>query len=172
MTTILEAEVKAKAPEDIEEKLIKLGARKKAEEHQKDIYYDHDTKVLRVREQDNYYILTLKESIKSENTKLRKEIEAECKGKIKQIIKGLGYEPEYYKEKHRKEYDLDGANICVDDVKHLGKYIEVEVLAENAEEAEKKVERTLEKLGVSPEKAIKESYIELLGDKKKEKSWD
>lgn len=70
--------------------------------------------------------------------------------------------------KMRKTYRLNEFKANLDDVKGLGKYLEVEAKAQSINDisnVEEKLKNLLKKLGFYEEQFIKKSYLELLLEK-------
>ena len=68
-------------------------------------------------------------------------------------------------EKERKYFIIDDIEICVDKVKNLGDFVELEKTGHNLKETEKKLYKLAEKLGLK--KFERKSYLELILEKGK-----
>lgn len=168
---MIEVEVKARAPQGIEERLSAIGALPFAEENQTDIYFSspyHDFKrtdqALRIRTKESGSYLTYKGPKLDPETKSRREITVSLddpKAAV-EILSSLGFLPAATVFKRRRKYRLGRITIALDDVQGLGSFIEVEASGSEDYEAEKKaVCDILHMLGIS--QSITQSYLELLG---------
>ena len=74
------------------------------------------------------------------------------------LLGALGYAPVLSFEKRRTSFSVDGCSVELDELPHLGTYVEVEGPGEAA------VMAVRDKLGLSDAPLIKESYAALLSD--------
>ena len=166
-------EVEVKAPleglAEIEELIIDNGGRFKHEEAHTDTYYnapDRDFKktdeALRIRENNGRTYLTYKGPKQSIKTKTRKELEIPVNEGIDEILIELGYRQAGIVEKTRRIYVLDELTVCLDDVKNLGTYIEIE---SNSPDDEGKIFSLLDTLGIEKSTCTLKSYLGLLTEK-------
>ncbi len=179
----VEAKYEVKDLEDIERKLLDLGAVCIGEEHEEDYYFQHPCRdfmktdeALRVRKNRNRIELTYKGPKISSLTKSRVEINVgvEDLDSIIALLEKLGFKKVFIVKKYRKKYRLsDEIRISVDVVEDLGSFIEIEVSSERSKfrEAEKKVLVIARSLGLKGKPIIK-SYLELLLEKKANISGD
>lgn len=104
------------------------------------------------------------------NTRTEYETQVGDLETMRNLLVSLGYQAAFTVEKTRQEWKLsvaDGAvaTLCLDTVKNLGSYLELETLVETEEEKETAVERLLallDSFGVSRENLTRKSYLELL----------
>jgi|Deesub1362A_J573_1020465.scaffolds.fasta_scaffold00869_22 adenylate cyclase class 2 len=171
---MIETEVKVRASYEILKKL-KEKFEFIGEEQHKDIYFnapDRDfsrsDEALRLRKVNGKTILTYKGARKKSNLKSRYEIQLEVSNfeNAKKLLEALGYKEVKRIEKKRRLFRRDNAIICFDNVVGLGSFIEVEILGEDLEEAEKRIKEILEELGLSNEELITNSYLELISELK------
>lgn len=168
---MLEVEVKAKIiPEKIKEKLLQMGANFAKKEKQVDIYFRHPSRnfasrdeALRVREIDGRFFLTYKGPRVEKETKTREEIEVTVKGDILPLLKKLGFEPLESMEKEREIYNWNDLKVCIDGIKELGSFLEVEG---ERKQDKQKIFGLLSELGLSADSLIKESYLEMFMKKR------
>lgn len=73
-----------------------------------------------------------------------------------EILRGLAYRETFCYEKRRRKWRLEGAEVTVDEIPHLGTFVEVEA----AGEAE--VDRLLDALGFAGSPRITDSYMQML----------
>ena len=84
---------------------------------------------------------------------------------IKQILESIGFKPVPPVEKVRIELRRGNISACIDDVKGLGGFLELEILVqkeEQREEALTEIERTLKQLGLEMSNSITQSYLSML----------
>lgn len=179
MGTMIEVEVKAhiEDPKRIERAIISLGATPIGIENQADTYYSahyrdfgNTDEALRIRAQDGKYFLTYKGPKLDKVSKTRKEFEVEIKdtNNMGDILSSLGFYPVATIVKKRKRYIMGDFFIAIDDVRTLGCFMEIEISVKNSNNHEEKVESIfefIEKLGISRESTIRESYLEMFFEK-------
>lgn len=173
----MEIEAKAYADnlEDIEEKILTLGAKLTWQGEQIDTYYNHPSRefetsdeALRVRKEGEKVILTYKGPKIDKLTKTREEIKVNVENmpSIKEILMKLGFKEVGVVKKHRKKYILDKFKVCLDDVDNLGKFAEIEALSypeklnEEVKSQRNGILNVLEELGLK--ETERRSYLELL----------
>ncbi|MCD6471590.1 class IV adenylate cyclase [Candidatus Aerophobetes bacterium] len=164
---MVEVEVKANIEkEGVEKRLALLGIKLIKREHQIDTYFDHSyynfkkkDEALRVRETKNDLFLTYKGKKLDEETKTRREIEIKVEGKIYSLLKILGFFEVEKVEKIRDFYQWNNLKICLDKVKHLGEFLEIEG---KRWKDKKKIFELLKKMNIKKENLIRKSYLELL----------
>lgn len=167
---MIENEVKVKVTEEIEKRLRELFEFIGEEVHE-DIYFnapDRDFRksdeALRLRKAGEKIFLTYKGAKKGSRVKSRNEIQVEVSDfeRARELLKSLGYSEFIRIRKRRKIFRRDDVTVCLDDVESLGSFLEVEVLGDDVERAERKIEEVLKELGLSERERITESYLELL----------
>jgi adenylate cyclase class 2 len=97
-------------------------------------------------------------------SKIREEcnVQLDNAGAFDTILKNLGFKPVAHVRKLREYYTYQDFSIALDNVDHLGEFVEIELITENnAENAAKRVDELAETLGVVGER-ISISYLELL----------
>ncbi len=181
-----EVEVKAKLKNRAEviKKLKSLGCKFSEELHQIDhVYFPEglvfpppiNTGVLRVRNQNDKYFLTLKISQSGRQDSIERELEISDGEMMIEIIKLLKYQEAPTVDKKRIKAKYRDMVIELDEVKDLGEFIEVDkiVTNENPEERkniQKELAEFLETLGVSKEDLLVNSkYDIMLFEKLKDK---
>lgn len=172
---ILEIEVKGYADNliKIEKELQNMGGMFLKEEAHRDEYFDtkernliNKDKALRIRTIDGeQFFLTYKGPKIDTKTKTREEIEISVSNSVDtgSILKRMGFERIAVIEKIRKKYELAGYKICLDNVKDMGKFIEVETTGEKIKELRDQILGIIKKLGI--EKTERKSYLELFLDR-------
>lgn len=167
---MLEIEIKTNMlPEQIEDKLLELGAKMLRKEKQIDTYFKHPCydfktrdEAFRVREVRGKFYLTYKGPKIDRETKTREEIEIEVESKIFTLLERLGFTPLKKVIKRRKVYQWQKLKIFIDQVEDLGEFLEVE--------ADKKEElfQLIDQLGIPRSSLIRKSYLELLMEKERQ----
>ncbi|CAD5243884.1 class IV adenylate cyclase [Thermococcus camini] len=146
-------------------------------EYHEDTYFQHPCRDfaetdealrIRVRRFNGHFeaFLTYKGPKIDSNSKTRREIEVPLSDPDKhaEILARLGFREVMTVEKVREKYYVDkGVVIALDEIDRLGKFIEIEALAESedaVEETVKRLKEILENLGVKHFE--RRSYLELL----------
>lgn len=181
MSIEVELKVKILSKEEIINKLENLNFIKSSLVVETDTYFTsshHDfislDEALRIRNVLNKSTNETKSVITYKGAKLdnismsRKELETEIKDSkiVKEILENIGFKsvPPLVKE---RQYLKNNNNItaCVDTVKGLGEYLELEIIVENNSDKEKslvELENLLLKLGYSMKDTISTSYLSML----------
>ncbi len=173
-----EIEVKAKVHDhdNLIKQLENLGCIFTSPIHQKDTIYipigesipvPSGVNVLRIREQNNKYILTLKQPLTNQLDNIEKELEFSNPQSMHEIILLLGFEVSSTVEKTRRTSKYKDFEICLDEVTGLGSYIEVEKFGLEAEVIQKELFEFLETLGIKKEDQEFMGYDILLKQKVK-----
>ncbi|MEM0023370.1 MAG: class IV adenylate cyclase [Thermofilaceae archaeon] len=159
----VEIEVKARAdPENVREKLAKLGARLLRIETQEDIYFEHPCRsmlevdeALRLRVAEGRVELTYKGPRSHSLAKSRLEITVglDDAQAAKLLLEQLGFREAVKVRKRRESYALGRATVALDEVEGLGFFVEVEG------DSESEVLSILSELGAV--EIVKETYAEL-----------
>jgi adenylate cyclase, class 2 len=175
-----EIEVKAKINniEKIITKLKKLGCKMSKPIIQDDIIFANYSgpftkhhpgeNILRIRKADNKILFTVKQSQKNELDAIEHEIVVDDAKETRAIIEILGYKEEVRVHKIRIKTRYKGWEICVDDVRGLGKFIEVEEITDEKVDGGKVQERLfcfLETLGVMRTDRVANGYDTLMYSK-------
>ena len=177
---MIEIEVKARVddPKRLERAIIALGATPTGIQAQADTYYnaphrnfEMTDEALRIRVEDGDAFLTYKGPKMDTLSKTRQEFQTMIKdsGTMGDILSSLGFFPVATVTKRRKNYRLGNFFISLDEVRDLGSFIEIEIPVKNSKNYEEKVEsilKIIEKLGISRTSTIRESYLEMILEKK------
>lgn len=168
MKSEIEVKVKIKNIEEIVSKLEKMGCVLSEPIVQDDYIFNkigldlsksHTTPVLRIREQGNKIIFTLKKDRSNELDCIEKEIEVSDRNILKDIIELLGFEQTVEVHKKRRKGKYEDYEICVDEVEELGSFIEVEKMSdENGEKVQNELIDFLEKLGIDKKDRVLIGY--------------
>lgn len=167
---MIEVEVKARAPEDIIERIAALGARLKVVENHHDLYFNSPIRdfkksdeALRIRIKEDGARLTYKGPKLDLSTKSRRELTVKIDDhqQMEEILLTLGYVLSAQVKKRRSKYTYQGTVLALDEVVGLGRFIEVE--AEGAGDYEWEREKVLAIMGrLGLTESIRSSYLELL----------
>ncbi len=161
----MEVEVKFKVDsfDQVLDKLSSMGAKFLGSHHEKDVYFTpfSEKEVLRLRYSDAGMVLTYKRIIPNDSTQSAIELESRVDGEIESILESIGHRRVVEKEKHREMYSLDKVTVNLDDVKGLGKFVELEYIGEQ-QDGERILRGVSEKLGFSWGARITKPYIRQL----------
>jgi adenylate cyclase, class 2 len=124
----------------------------------------HQGNVLRIREQNGKVLFTLKRNITNELDCLEKELTVSDSTIMADIIDLLGYKEYIQVQKTRQKSRYNEYEICVDEVKDLGSFIEVEKLVEEDMDTKEQDDlfKFLETLGISKEDRVMQGYDTLM----------
>jgi adenylate cyclase class 2 len=173
---VIEIESKYRSPgnDKIEKALVKMGAKKTAEETMEDVYFAHPGKdfgktdeALRVRKKPDGAELSYKgPRMNIERAKAREEINLRIDNALtaQRIVERLGFKEVCVVKKTRKSYALDKLRIDVDEVEGLGEFVELEILTESPEMSQELLELARNELAL--ERFEPRTYLELILDKK------
>ncbi|MEI6843239.1 MAG: class IV adenylate cyclase [bacterium] len=173
-----EVEVKAKVSDSVSltKKLSEMGCFLSDPIEQHDYIYNqkgidlshHTTPVLRIRVQGERTIFTFKQNRGGELDCIEKEVDVNSKETLSEIIELLGYEKTVEVHKTRKKGIYNDLEICLDDVKGLGVYIEVEKMTdEDGQKVQKELFDFLKTLGIKEEDRVMQGYDSQIYEKNK-----
>ena len=170
---MIEVEVKARALEDMAERIAALGATLLAVENHHDLYFNspqrdfkESDEALRIRIKEEGARLTYKGPKLDQTTKSRLErtVKIDDPQQMEQILSSLGFVLSAQVRKRRSKYSYEGAVLAIDEVEGLGRFVEVEAEGEGDYEEQKlKVLSILNRLGLN--ESIRSSYLQLLEEK-------
>ncbi|MCC7550529.1 MAG: class IV adenylate cyclase [Methanobacterium sp.] len=178
---MIEVEVKARAPEDLlkmEDKLVKIGAKRVKKEYQEDLYFnaphrdfaetDEALRIRKVKDNHSEKIFITYKGAKMDNvSKTREEIEVGVADPVKvaDIFKNLSFRPVATVRKNRIIYSLNELVITLDKVEGVGSFMEIEKETEedgDIEGALNDIFATYSQIGIE-EGFERRSYLELMG---------
>ncbi|PHP45958.1 class IV adenylate cyclase [Methanosarcinales archaeon ex4572_44] len=174
---MIEVEVKAcvENVKRFKDLLGRFGAKFSHAEEHVDVYYNNpdlrdfrvSDEALRLRRVNNLVLLTYKGKKIDSISKSRLEIECAISSfeEMDAILKSLGFLPVGEVVKHRHIYLIEELTICVDEVRNLGSFVEVELASSDESGVENGVRRAiglLEQLGLSKDDLIRRSYLEMM----------
>jgi len=168
---MIEVEIKAYLNDESLNSFYKLAPTLISSLTQSDVYYDAPNRdfkktdeALRVRVSNGHAEVTYKGPKIDTETKARKEINVKVDyQKFKNILEVLNFKRIKSVDKIRRQYECEGLSVMIDEVRDLGRFLEVEVLVEdNIEAAKERIFSLLKRIGLDKEKLTRESYLELL----------
>jgi adenylate cyclase class 2 len=177
---MIEVEVKAHASDlaAVENKLSAMGALKKNEEYQEDVYFnaphrdfaktDEALRIRKTRNKDGERVfITYKGAKMDEVSKTRKEIEVDVGNphKVANIFESLGFRPVGTVKKNRISYLLDELIITLDEIQDLGSFVEIEKETPEGEDFQgilDEIFATYSRIGIDGG-FERRSYLELMG---------
>ena len=174
----LEIEIKSKIHDlsEVTKRLLSLNPAFISEENHLDIYFNHPLKdfaktdeALRIRSINDSAVITYKGPKLSTRSKARKEIETHISSALEctEIFKSLGFIEVAKIEKSRKIYQYENITICLDSVKGLGSYLELEKISDDISKSETELYAFGKQLGLT--EYIQTSYLELILSKNEKK---
>jgi adenylate cyclase class 2 len=177
MCVEIEAKLKVESHDEIVRKLDELGAEFVGEQRQTDSYFDDAERTLtktdrclRLRWQkqgDSEKVLLAYKGAKEEDDfKKRRQIEIEVSSTdgAGKLLAALGYESALIVEKTRRLWLLGGCEVAIDEVAHLGSFVEIE-----GPDA-KSIAEVQSRLGLAHLAHIVDSYACLVEQKLRRKS--
>jgi adenylate cyclase, class 2 len=145
--------------EEVEKKLLKLGAKKIFDDDLKALMFDltdlsiaSTGRMLRIRKEGkDKAVLTFKKLKSDDGIKIAEETEVDVSNfeDTQKILEGLDFKVYFEYEKHRITYELDGVEFAVDT--YTGEHSFIPTFMEIEGESEEKVFRWVEKLGFKKE---------------------
>ena len=180
---MIEAEVKLPVAEltEIKEKLLKTGFKETAIIEERDTYFDNkqgdirtNGEALRVRETIEHQTGKSRAQINFKGKKLdtrtmtREELETGVEdGEIcRNILRAIGYAPAAPEvTKDRTMLRKETITACLDNVHGLGKFLELEILADSKEQKDAalgRIENILNDLGYQISDTVRTSYLSML----------
>jgi adenylate cyclase class 2 len=170
-----EIEVKAKVNnlEELKSKLIELGCIFNEPEVQEDttfVNFDGDytvfmpeTNFIRIRKTKDSIIFTLKRPQSNELDCIEREVKVSDSKQLQDMLKFMGYHSVVNLTKTRTKTKYNDMEICLDEVKELGSFIEVEKVVEgNGNLVQEELFSFLETLGINREDRVLNGYDTLV----------
>lgn len=122
-----------------------------------------DTNFLRIRKMKDKILFTLKQSENNELDCIEKEVEISDAEQFREALELMGYHEAVQVHKTRTKTKYQDMEICLDEVKDLGSFIEVEKITEGDGEAvQNELFSFLETLGISKESRVVNGYDTLI----------
>lgn len=184
---MIEVEVKLPIADlaGIKRKLLKIGFRETTFMEERDTYFDNrqgdiraNGEALRVRETKDRTTGKRRAQINFKGKKLdactmtRQELETDVEDGVvcRNILKAIGYipaDPEVIKD--RTMLQKESVTACLDNVRGLGKFLELEILTDSEEKKESalgQIEKILNGLGYQISDTVRISYLSMLQNRK------
>lgn len=118
--------------------------------------------VIRTRAEGSKVKLTYKRSINEMGDSIEHEVGVESEATIHAILRDMGYQEVVRVEKNRQEVEENGITVTLDYVKNLGDFVEIEIVADNDEDAENRIMARANELGLSEDDIETKKYDRLL----------
>jgi len=123
--------------------------------------------VVRIREQDGNYILTLKKGIENELDTLELEVQVSDERQMANILENLGLTEVVRVDKVRRIARHNNFTFCLDSVDDLGVFLEVELISnEGGQVVQDSMVSMLSDLGLVGSQRVSRGYDSLLFNKK------
>jgi predicted adenylyl cyclase CyaB len=172
---IFEVEHKARLPQpaQTEALVVQLGVFEK-ETHKEDIYFRRhgDTSSVpadrfRLRQEEGRALVTFKQGVSHDGVEINQETEFEVDDTCAffHFTDRFGFEPFVVKRKRSRVYKVGRAHVELNEVEHLGHFIEVEILCRQETElpvARTEIARLFNALGVPGEDLERRPYIQMI----------
>ena len=160
-------------PAAIEAQAVQIGVLVK-EAYKEDVYFRQlgDTSSVptdryRLRREGGRTIVTFKQSLSLDGVEVNEEVEFEVDDAhaFFQFTNRFGFEPFVVKRKKSRVYRVGRAHVELNEVEHLGHFVEIEILCDEEDQvavARIEVARLLNQLGLSAEDLKPDYYIQML----------
>jgi len=122
---------------------------------------------IRIRKQNEKQILTLKKQSKVIMQNKEIEFGISDMDKAYDFLETIGFKEWVTVEKTRTETTYQEFNLCIDQVKRLGNFIEIEILSEEENQTEfyeKKILEVAKELGISKENRVNNYYDSMIAE--------
>jgi adenylate cyclase class 2 len=168
----MEIEIRAKINnlENIEQNIIKLGAKLIKQKNQVDEYFGEINLykklgysfLMRVRDEGTKKFLTYKGAeLKKDGIWQEYELEIDDIKKSIAMLQAMGLEKIIAVKKYRKEYTLNGLTICLDVIDDLGNFIEIESV-DDKDINKDSLKNLMQKLNIKEKQIIHKGYVTIL----------
>jgi predicted adenylyl cyclase CyaB len=174
----VESKVKVASLEKLKQQLIKMGAVFGEQKTQEDQYFYRDdvldkvkgpgSSIVRIRKSSKCY-LTSKTFTNQLGAWEEHEIVIENPEELRKLLIKVGFVPVLDIIKKRQTGRLNEYELCLDDIKDYGTYLEVSLDSDEKETARKKILELLNKLGFKESDIDHRSYAEVMLGNKGEK---
>lgn len=168
----MEIEIRAKINniKNVEQRIVGLGAELIKQKKQVDKYFGEINLfkklgysfLMRVRNEGDKKFLTYK-GAKSKKDGVWEEYEFNIDNEImaEDMLKAMGLEKIIKVNKKRIEYKLDGLTICLDTIKDLGYFVEIESQDDNDIDKDK-LKKIMNKLNIEENQIMHKGYVTML----------
>ena len=161
----LECKLKLEEPEGVVARLAALGAVYHGEVHERNRVFDRAGELaarqellrLRVTDDHAWGILTHKRPAPEKHYKCRVETETRVENaeNTRIILESLGFEQDWFYEKKRQSWVLEGCELVIDRLPQLGYYLEIEAPDEPT------IDRLLAELGLDRRQNLNTNYRQI-----------
>lgn len=161
--------------EELQQKLVGLGAQSEKEVQQNDTIFlpkgttfgdiTRGMPVLRIRDENGEAIFTIKQKTENLLTAIELETKVDSATDFVRMLDLMNYAPVMELKKHRTLYKLEEFELCADEVEGLGVFIEVEQIADESADVDviqARLWEFLARLGVKTEDRVTKGYDNLL----------
>lgn len=138
--------------------------------YQKTSYSEHVTgePALRIRSSDGKHYFTYKHTLLETGNRVEHETEVGDPAAMREALLAMGWHSVIRIEKVRWHYHAGGVTYDLDDVKGLGNFLEIELVAEKDADAEATLINLAKSLGVTAEQIERRSYGRLQEEEEEE----
>ncbi len=172
----IEVKVRLRDLDSVRNRLIERGAVFNRPIVQKDMYFKppgFDPKktqgpgdvIVRIRKGERKHRLTLKALTDILGAWIEHETKIEDPGEMENILKAASFTNVFTLNKTRVLGRLGEFELCLDDVKELGKYMEVGLISEEKEGTRNRILELIRELGFKEKDIEKRGYGEIMGEK-------
>ena len=173
MTFEVEIKARLKNPAETEARVAALGDFAK-ESYKRDVYFRRRGETnpapiprYRLRQMDGHAIVTFKKRQVNGGVEMNDETEFEVDDShhFFKFVDYLGFEPFVVKHKRSRVYRLGRASVELNEVEHLGHFVEIEILCDDSATvliARTEVARLMNRLGLTADDLEPRMYIELI----------
>ncbi len=120
--------------------------------------------IIRIRHCDEGKFITYKEITKTRGAWKEYETKIENPEEMTKILENLHLVEFWRIEKERIPGKLSKFNFNLDKVKGLGNFLEIELISENGEKAQKEIKELFKKLSISENQLERKGYVEIWQD--------
>ena len=170
MTFEVELKARLADPAAVEARAAELGEFTK-ETHKEDVYFRrrgdaslYPAERFRLRREQGKDVVNFKQPIQTRGTEVNEEVEFEVDDAhaFFRFTDRFGFEPFVVKRKQARIYRVGRAQVELNEVEHLGHFVEIEILCQAEEEvpvARIELARLLNRLGLDPADLERRPYI-------------
>jgi len=167
---MVEVEIRFKAENLSEDLLRSIGAKLISESKEVDKYFKFSKDkersfILRIREKNNEFLLTLKGSSKLKTDCAWPEWETKINNhkELENFLINNNFEELVMINKLRKKFKYQNFEINLDNIEGLGKFVEVELIGEDSEKLRRDIITFVKnKLGIKEDNIIEKGYVKLM----------
>lgn len=168
----IEVRVKVDSLERVKLELVKLGALFSYKESQEDFIFKREEDLravqkagsflVRIRKTDTSAKFTFKALTETAGSWIEHETKISDPSEMREILLNIGFVEALQMHKEREHGSIEDINICLDSIKELGEYLELEIVSDNVQEGKRKLSDLLKRLGYSEEEMIHDGYVAIL----------